>query len=48
MMKMSRIHGKQKKKQMNLSWQSWHLELNLNGKRFAKLGSQEKLGERGL
>lgn len=47
MMKVPRIHGKWKKAQMTLSQQLGHLELNLNGKRFAKLGSKERWREMG-
>lgn len=47
MMKVPRIHRKWKVAQMNLSQKLGHLELNLNGKRFAKIGQQEERGETG-
>lgn len=48
MMKVPRIHRKWKKAQMNLSQKLEHLELNLNGKRFAKIGQQEEMGRDGV
>lgn len=48
MMKVPRIHRKWKAAQMNLSQKLGHLELNLNGKRIAKIGQQEEMGRDGV